>query len=1243
MPCFLLKLFRVALPLLLLSPAAAAATLTIQGVGVNFRESANGKVICQLAQGDRVEQIGQPAGGWVKIKASGACSGTGYVSEKLVSAGTPVKKTAKSPLKPAQKEAGPGKVPLIVTEKYNPQKELGRGFSEFTSSLGLITFGNLYKATALDMEKMLKEKLSAPELRDYFPNEGERNKLAARIAGNINNDYLNGGLTNEKIIGATRYAADEILGLVIHRAMAKEGVKSAERRAVWAQKIISPFRACMAKARTYHEGNNCLEAAQEDAVKNIGLGIAYELIRQEMGPAYTNGIAQPYQKCLALNKAGANDRVKGCVLNLVRNAAADYGIDKVIETAAAEAPESAVAIGKTVRPGFEKCLAKAGGREGFSQCADQLIGQAGGEIAAAAVMNNEHVKKYFSTAKERQALAKVGKEQFLECVAGNRSAGRRDDSGNVRTDNCVRQVRLETARSVVHGLIANNLGKMEDIKPEQRQQIQSSIGKKIDGCWDSKGTDEKNNACMKDGIESLVGAVAEIKLASKIPPALNAREPKLRSQLVESVEACIRRDLPDDVMHSSDAAERVDGCAAKLLREAALKVADFELRQVIHGKSSDEKAAEALVEKLVGQDLAACLGHSPTDAILTKCTTILKKNAAYSVGELLFKEEFDRFVAKNGGNGALQISVLDRQRFLTGTLAGHRQCLEEKVKSDEGVDLAVDTCFKSSIHQLAGYLGKLAFQKSSREHVSDPAELTAISGRFQADLSLCLQEKAAPEFSLNDYIANIDVCANRLAGIYTLELGTQQVNHALETNLSGPALAARRMSLQKSLNESFSGCLATAKEEAQRDTCVDKLKREATKEVAIIAAREQTVSLLNGGKVPAEFDGAEKKLQKCLNDGTDPDICARRHAQNVAKILGSLKLKVSMASSLGEQSYKDASRTIASLESDFFACVDGLPGQKPDAPFLKALKECGEKMEAQGISFAQRNLSELLDAPGTSALGIELRQDAANAIPCLGPILPSGPVNEEALQKIRPEGILQAVAKAIGDYIDYDVKTADKHFDEVLGRIITDLEAAGPIRARRNLLDLLIKGGMTDQLLKSMVRAQVRKALAGLPAEERLSAELQNTLMDPATLDAALPEAVLAQLRPFMADNLLKPLLIDGKTLNDPQLKAKMKELEQKVALVLLDSQAFGDRLVAGAVQQQINTETSGVTGWFGSWIYSYDWNQLRETPDGRVAEAYVRDNIVKPIVTGQRLPPEEIRAHRTQAAALVKRAVKNQ
>lgn len=1226
------NLFRAAI-LLLISLPAGAASLTVSADRVNFRQSANGPILCRLAEGTKVEQISPAVNGWVKIKATGACAGSGYVSAKLLS---------EPSSSPAAQEIGVGKVPLLVTEKYNPQKEPGREFTEFTSSLGLLTFGNLYKATALDMESMLREKLSLPELRNYFPSESERNKLASRIARVINRDHLSGSLTNEKIIGATRYAASEILGLVIHRAMAKEGVKSAERRNVWAKKIISPFQACMSKARAYQEGNNCLEAAQEDAVKNIGLGIAYEMIRQEMGPAYTNGISRPYRKCLNLQKEGANGRVKGCVLSLVKNAAADFGVDKVKEAAAAEAPESAAAIGKLVRPGFEKCLAKANGREGFARCADQLVGDAGGEIAAAAVTNNEHVKKYFASPKERRALADAGKKQFLGCVADNRAANQRDDSGNVKTDNCVREVRLETARSVVHGLIAGNLAKMGDIKPEQRRQIQASIGGKIDACWDSKGSEEKNNACMKEGIENLVGAVAGIKLTNHIPPVMAAAQPKLKENLVQTVQGCIRQELPDNVMQSSDAAERVDSCAAKLLREAALKVADFELRQVIHGKTSDEKAADALVNKLVGQDLAACLGPAPADSTLTKCTTALKKSAAYSVGELLFPEEFDRFVVKNGGMPALGLAPTGRQNFLAGTIGKHRQCLD-KIKSNEGVDLAVDNCFKASIHELASYLGKLAFQKSGREHVSDPAELSRLSGRFQKDLSACLQEKSDPKFSLNEYIANIDGCANRLAGTYTLELGNRQVAKALEDNLSDPALASRRVSLQENLTGAFSGCLTAAKQETDRAACVASLKREATKEITVVAAREQAKKLLNGGKIPAGFEEAEKKLQKCLEEGTEPDLCARRHAQNVAKILGSLKLKVTLASSLGEENYKKSGRTIASLESDFFACVDGLPGDKPDAAFMRALKECGEKMEAKGITFAQKNLGALLAAPAADPTEILLRNTAANAIPCLGPILPPGPVNEEALQKIRPEGILQSVAKAIGDYINYDARTAGKHFDQVLERIMTDLAAAGPAEARNNLLDLLVKGGMTDQLLKSMVQAQVRQTLADLPAEEQLSPQLRNLLMDPATLDAALPEEVMAKLRPFMLDHLLKPLLIEGKTLIDPGLKASMQQLEKQVSMILLDSRAFGDRLVAGAVQQQIDTETSGITGWFGSWMYSYDWNQLRETPNGRVAEAYVKDNIVRPIVTGQQQSPEEIRAHRARAAALVKRAVQNQ
>jgi hypothetical protein len=81
---------------------------------------------------------------------------------------------------------------------------------------------------------------------------------------------------------------------------------------------------------------------------------------------------------------------------------------------------------------------------------------------------------------------------------------------------------------------------------------------------------------------------------------------------------------------------------------------------------------------------------------------------------------------------------------------------------------------------------------------------------------------------------------------------------------------------------------------------------------------------------------------------------------------------------------------------------------------------------------------------------------------------------------------------------------------------------------------------------------------------------------------------------------------------------------------------------VVGAVQKQIDTETSGITGWFGSWVYSYDWSELRKSENGRKAEAYVKENVIKPMVLGQELDPAEMKRRRAQAAALVTQAVKN-
>lgn len=1141
-------------------------------------------------------------------------------------------------------------VPLVVTRKYDPTKEEARGFSEFTSSFSLATFGNLFRSAAIDIEGDIKGKLNMPELKRYFPSAKENAAIAKAISNKVNRDHLNGGLTNDRVIGAIGYASTELVGRIINRALEVEGVKGKDRRAQWAEKILLPFRGCIKKTRTYKEAERCLDTLQTDLVQNIGLGIGYEMIRQETGVEYTKGMPKSYDACLRIKTKSRDSRVQSCIVNSMRKAVESFGIDQVSAVAKEQSPSSAKAVAARVRPDFSKCLAKASERKTFAACADLLVAKAGSEIAAEAVKVNPQVLQYFAEKDAREKLAGKAKTVFADCMAGVKKSNERDNKGTLKTDSCVQRVKLETALSVAHALFASNLKKLQGIADEDRVSIKSTVSAELDACWDAKGTLAKNNGCMRNAIESLVAAVADVKLAKELPATLRAKEPKLKDQLVGSVRACVKNTLPENILESADAAKKVEDCAAGLLKDAAQKVAGHSLEEVLHGKTSDLEAGKRLTEKLVTKEFATCLGSAPSEKKLASCSAVLKRSAGVEVARLLFKEEFEKFVEGNGGQSALGLDQPTQEKYLSGLLGSHERCLTATITAEkpEKADSAVDACFKESIRGLASHLANLVFIKQLKDNLPNGRPPEDITLRFTKDFDTCLREKEAPEFTVNAYVANIGQCKNRLMIPYTLEIGKMQLASALQQNLpgEGSALENRRQEIQGEVVGQLETCLtkAGAEEKDGREDCVGETKKLATYLIAVEATREQAKEVLNGGEPPKELAQLEVKLKTCLSN-QDADICAKEQAQGVAKLLGSLKLRTTLGEALGEKEFKASAGEIEEMEKTFTRCVNKLPPRKAYDDFLLDLKACGEGLEHAGVALVQSRLAKWLETPEMTPAQKKISQELAVVLPCFDQVLPAGPIQENALQALDPEGMLLPVARTIADYINYDAENAGKDFDKVIKQLENDLKAAGPVEARRRLLDLLLQSGMLDRLLKSMALSEVRKSLESLPPEDRLPPALARVLLDRATIDKALTPEIMENLRPLISEKILKPLLLEGRSLKDPAQNAAVAMLSQKVASALLESPEFGQRLVAGAVQQQIDAQTSGtVSRWFFNSVgYSYDWNALRLTERGRAAEAYVKENVIRPRVMGESISREEMRRRNAEASRLVTEAVKNQ
>jgi hypothetical protein len=1073
-------------------------------------------------------------------------------------------------------------IPLVATQKYDPNLEAGREFSQFTSSFGLATFGNLFRSAAIDVEGDIRTKLDMPELKSYFPSAKENAAIAKAIASRVNRDYLNGGLTNARVIGAISYATSDLVGRIILRAMEREGIKDGERRQIWAQRILGPFRVCVKKTKTYGEAERCLANLQTDLVKNIGLAIGYEMVRQEMGATFGQKVPAVYRRCLG---ASAQDsRVKPCIVSSMRSAAENFGVDQVSAVAQRQVPAAAKAVAARVRPGFARCLGGAKDRAGFGNCADALVASAGAEIAAEAVKANPQVLTYFPNSESRARLAASAKLEFTECMAEVKKNNQRDEKGTLATEPCALRVKLGVASTVAKALFAANLKNVQGLEPAQKSEIERAATRQLDGCWNPRGSMAENNACMGSAIESLVTAVAEAKLARELPATLRAQRPSLMNNLLNGLRACMKTELPANIFEATNAAEKVEQCAAGLLREAARSVAAHQLEVVLHGKSADAGAPARLVGQLVTKDFSACLGPLPNEKIVTGCSADLKRSAGIEVAKLLFREEFDKFISINGGLASLGLTKDAQDAYLAGLLSRHESCLNEKIKREKplDVDAAVDSCFKGSIEGLASYLADVVFGQRLKENLPG-GKAPEIYRRFAKDFTGCLREKNDPQFTVNQYVAHINACKKRLQTPYTLE-------------------------------------------------------------IAIEATRAQGRQVMNGGELPQALAKLEDKLKICLEE-REPEVCAKEHAQNAAKLLGSIKLRRTLGDALGAKEFASSRREIDDLEKKFFACVDRLPVQKAQDDFLRELTACGREIEEQGIGFVQRKLASWMEQPNLSPEQKKISMAVAQVLPCFDTVMPASPIDADAIVALDPEGMLRPIAQAIADYINYEGENAKADLSKVISQLESDLAAAGPPEARRRLVDLLLQSGMLDRFLKSMALAAVRTSLRELPKEEQLPAALTKVLLDRATIEQALTPAIMDQLRPVMSEKILKPLLLEGRSLLDPAQKLAAEQLVQKVASALLDSPEFGEKLVSGAVQQQIDAETKGsVSRWFmRGFGYSFNWDILRKTESGRAAEKYVKEQIIQPRVLGQSLSPAEMAKRKKEAARLVQEAVKKQ
>jgi hypothetical protein len=1136
----------------------------------------------------------------------------------------------------------------IQTSQYNPSGNFARSFRTAANSFGLMAAGDLYRDNMLDIQGQVTGVLSDPDLAPYFPTAESRTAVAEPIARTVNEQILDGKMNNDKVVSAVNYTVTQLAGIVLERAMDGEGQTDKARRAIWIGKILAPFRFCIGQAHTYNEAQGCETAFQKDFRANLGLALTYELARQDLGDQYVQGRLAEYLKCV--NPAGkSNGSIRDCALGALRSGVKALVGDQLRLASAQRLPKgSSVDLVAATAPALSDCLAKAGDRDSILACTDTVEITAGQIIVKETVLRKPEITSQVADEDARRHIGESGAGVFATCMRGIQHSGQRDDSGMLPTDRCESVVTNSVAKDVSLVLFENNIRANMPGKDSERQALLASVQDSLNSCWKDDASTLENSKCLRTEIERSARIVADRRLSAEISKALAKKQPDLRSSLATAASICLEQRLPADLITSPDTAGIIDSCSAATLRNAALKIAEFSLRSLTE-KNLPPEQSDSLIETLVQKDFSSCLGDAPNNALVDSCSAKLQKSAGIEIAKAIFPVEIDKFVQGAGGIDAIGLTRAEIDEGLATLLGAHDKCIRELPPQNGSSLQPVVNCFKTSMASAARLLAFPLFHKMAGKNLTGKlaSQLPDFETRFEKDFTTCLAGKNPPGSSAEAFKAGIDDCSSTLSTRYASLIGKARLHAAIEDGIdpSAQASVTAAHAAEQKLDAAFDSCLASkGKDSAGRALCASRLEKNATLSLVLIGETAQLRAQLGTNVPPAEIKATEATFRACLSTSAQPQGCARDFVLKFAAQLGLRKLHSSLSGAMGTSEYAASRSAILAIETSYQKCLGDIQSTGLDQALLKAVSLCSQTLQDQSVAFIQERARAWMQSKNDNASVRGVKDEIAQMIPCLAAMLPSTPMQESPMAAANPQGMLKILAGTIGDYINYDADHAQSSIENLVLQVAQDLSSAGPAAAREDLVKMLSDQGMLDQLAKALVLKEIQSAIGSTSATDRPSAPVRSQLLSKANLDRILSPAALAGLRPVVAEKILKPMLLNGQSLNSPQLQAAKNQLKQELAGLLLRSPYFGGAIVKDGVQRQLSQQ-DGLTTFFANLLYgsnALDWNRVRQSPKGQIAEAFIRDQILKPRFLGTQLSPAEDASRRKQAEDLIKSAIEN-
>lgn len=535
-------------------------------------------------------------------------------------------------------------------------------------------------------------------------------------------------------------------------------------------------------------------------------------------------------------------------------------------------------------------------------------------------------------------------------------------------------------------------------------------------------------------------------------------------------------------------------------------------------------------------------------------------------------------------------------------------------------------------------------------------EVAKIQDNLGQRVSDCISDASMSAEQAKPCIAQAQLDTRKEAGVKIADNTIDRTFDKAAKDVKGAAgeeTKARIEASKEDYKKAFQDCIAKSNSEEAFKYCTEgdfkkMTERNAAKDLGVAVGEGKIKELLHAKENVPEYDKIKSSYEACLKTKSiSTQHCLDNYKASLTKLIASVRVKYELGQVVGKDGLAKKSKDVNAMLTKFNQCVDSAKVRYSWAgsETMSSIKSsmCSSELNKAGTEFTKTALAEKLTNKQDSKQTKELKKDIAGNMVDTAVAAQPGKKDVDiyaASKNLPQQGEFDsATTNALKSYVDYNPQQAAAQTAEMKETVAEAVASGNKDNLKQTMAEKMDSSGASDQLIKSLIRQEVKEGLMKLKGEDRIDPKTMSKLLDPKNFDRIFTKDVLDNLQ--AKDKLLKPLLVEGKNPNDPEVKKAKAELKKKIAETLVKSDDFGSMVASATIQKKINQQDE-MTKFFARAFYgdnALDWKRVRNTPRGQQAEEYIKNQIVLPMMTNS-LPESERRARVAKAKSLIESAI---